>query len=189
VIGSDADAQPDDEAGADGEPVPEDVAKDICLRLLTDRARTRAELAQALWRRNVPDEVSHQVLDRFDEVGLIDDQAFAAQWVRSRHRYRGLGRRAIAVELRRKGVAKETADEALAEVGPELERQRAAELVRQRLRTLPVAAPEDRVKAGRKLLGMLARKGYSPSIAYGVVRTELAARGAEEDELGPADFD
>jgi regulatory protein len=187
--GASADGEPEDGTGADREPVGEDVVKDICLRLLTDRARTRAELTQALRRRNVPDEVSHRVLDRFNEVGLIDDQAFAAQWVCSRHRYRGLGRRAIAVELRRKGVSQETANEALAEVGPESERQRAVELVRQRLRALPVAVPEDRVKAARKLVGMLARKGYSPSIAYEVVRTELAARGAEEDELGTAEFD
>jgi hypothetical protein len=84
------------------------IAREICLRLLTDRARTRQELASALARKGVPAEAAAEVLDRFGEVGLIDDAAFAGQWVRSRTRHRGLGRRAIAVELRRKGVADES---------------------------------------------------------------------------------
>jgi regulatory protein len=167
---------------------PETVAKNICLRLLTDRARTRRELAEALRRRAVPDDVAGRVLDRLGEVGLIDDQEFAGQWVRSRHRQRGLGRKALAVELRRKGVDKDSADEALAEVSPEAEQQRAGELVRARLRTMLVEGPEARAKAGRRLLGMLARKGYPAAVAYQVVRAELAAHGAEDDELGPADL-
>jgi regulatory protein len=164
---------------------PEAVAREICLRLLTDRARTRAELAQALRRKGVPDEVSDRVLERFDQVGLIDDKAFADQWVRSRQHYRGLGRQALAVELLRKGVAKETAEEVLAEVDPESERLRAVELVRRRLRTMPVAGPDDRVKAGRRLLAMLARKGYPAGLSYEVIRAELVAHGADDDELGP----
>ncbi|GAA2890406.1 hypothetical protein GCM10010472_56150 [Pseudonocardia halophobica] len=183
--------------GAEGEPAedtrsPEEqeaAAKEICLRLLTDRARSKHELATKLRQKGVADEITEKVLERFNEVGLIDDQAFADAWVRSRHRARGLGRRAIAQELRRKGVAKEVADEALTEVDDAAEEQRARELVDKRLRTLTVTGPEDRQKAGRRLLGMLARKGYPPPIAYRVVRTALAEHGAEEDELGPADLD
>ncbi|MEU7817327.1 RecX family transcriptional regulator, partial [Pseudonocardia sp. NPDC049154] len=183
--------------GAEGEPAgdtrsPEEqeaAAKEICLRLLTDRARSKHELATKLGQKGVADEIAEKVLERFDEVGLIDDQAFADAWVRSRHRARGLGRRAIAQELRRKGVAKEVADEALTEVDDAAEEQRARELVDRRLRTLTVTGPEDRQKAGRRLLGMLARKGYPAPIAYRVVRTALAQHGAEEDELGPADLD
>jgi regulatory protein len=175
-------------AGSGIDPDPDAVAKEICLRLLTDRARTRLELSQALRRRGVPDEVSARVLDRFGEVGLIDDQAFAGQWVRSRHRRRGLGRQALAVELCRKGIAKETADEALAEVDSESERLRATEMVVRRLRTMPVQGSDDRVKAGRRLLGMLARKGYPAGLAHQVVRAALVEHGAEEDELGPADL-
>lgn len=132
--------------------------------------------------------MSARILDRFDEVGLIDDEAFAGQWVRSRHRQRGLGRRAIAMELHRKGVSKEVADEALAEVDPESERARARELVDRRLRTMSVDGPEGRVKAGRRLLGMLARKGYPSGVSNEVVRAALAERGANEDELGPPDL-
>ncbi|HEY1970375.1 MAG TPA: regulatory protein RecX [Pseudonocardia sp.] len=181
-------ADPDTDVGTDPDADPESVARAICLQLLTDRSRTRQELSQAMRRRGVAEEVAARVLKRFGEVGLIDDQTFADQWVRSRHQHRGLGRRAIAVELHRKGVAKETADEALDEIDPESERLRATELVRARLRTMAVDGPDERAKAGRRLLGMLARKGYPGSVAYQVVRAELAAQGADEDELGPADL-
>jgi regulatory protein len=168
------------EAAAD----PVAIAREICLRLLTDRARTRQELAQALERKGVPAEAAAAVLDRFGEVGLIDDAAFAGQWVRSRHAYRGLGRRAIAVELRRKGVADDVAGEALAEVDAEAESRRARELVDRKLRSMAVGSAEQRVVAGRRLVGMLARKGYGAGTTYRVVREALAERGAEGDELG-----
>ncbi|MCX6462424.1 MAG: regulatory protein RecX, partial [Pseudonocardiales bacterium] len=92
-------------------------------------------------------------------------------------------------ELRRKGVDDETAGEALAEVDDGSEERRARELVDRKLRTLPADTPEQRTVAARKLVGMLARKGYGAGTAYGVVREALAAHGAETDELGepPAD--
>jgi len=161
---------------------PVAVAREICLRLLADRARTRQELADALARKGVPAEAAAAVLDRFDEVGLIDDAAFAGQWVRSRHRHRGLGRQAIAVELRRKGVADEVAGEALAEIDTESEDRRARELVDRKLRSVAVDTAEGRATAARRLVGMLARKGYSAGTAYRVVREALAERGAEVDE-------
>jgi regulatory protein len=170
------------ELAPDADPVA--VARELCLRLLSDRARTRQELAQALRRKGVPDDAAHTVLERFDEVGLIDDAAFAGQWVRSRHAHRGLARRAIAMELRRKGVGDEDASEALAEVDEESEERRARELVDRKLRSLAVGTPEQRTSAARRLVGMLARKGYGAGIAYRVVKEALAERGAEADELG-----
>lgn len=158
---------------------PVAAAKEICLRLLTDRARTRQELAQALRRKGIPEDAAAQVLERFDEVGLIDDAAFAGQWVRSRHNHKGLARRAIAMELRRKGVDDEIAGEALAEVDSASEEERAGELVARKLRSLPVGTPEQRASATRRLVGMLARKGYSAGIAYRVVKEALTERGVE----------
>ncbi|MCH6169504.1 regulatory protein RecX [Pseudonocardia alaniniphila] len=163
------------------------MAREICLRLLTDRARTRQELAQALRRKGIPDDAAATVLARFDEVGLIDDAAFAGQWVRSRHTHRGLARRAIAVELRRKGVADEVAGEALAEVDGESEERRARELVDRKLRSLKVASAEQQTVAGRRLVGMLARKGYGAAVAYRVVREALAEHGADVEELDGAE--
>src|SRR5262249_50739942 len=135
---------------------PETVARAICLRLLTDRARTRSELAAALRRRGVPEQVSERVLGRFSEVGLIDDAAFADQWVRSGHATRGLAGRALATELRRKGVPSEVVGQAVTAVDRESEEQRARALVDRRLRTIPAGDQ----RAAARLVGMLARKGY-----------------------------
>lgn len=155
---------------------PESVARTICLNLLSTRARTRSELASELTRRDVDDDVAATVLDRLVEVGLLDDAAFAEQWVDSRHRHRGLGRRALSQELRTKGVDTEVANAALDELDPDAERSRAAELVRKRLPSLDRVEP---AAAARRLVGMLARKGYGAGLAYEVVKTEMAARGAE----------
>ncbi|MFC5993204.1 recombination regulator RecX [Pseudonocardia hispaniensis] len=170
----------------EAEADPEAVARSICLRLLTERARTRHELAEALRTRGVPEDAANAVLERFGEVGLIDDAAFAEQWVRSRHTFRGLGRRAIAVELRRKGVDEQAAREALAEVDAEAEERRARELIDRRLRTL--RGPPDEA-AARRLLGMLARKGYPAGIAYRVVKDALAEHAAELAERLPSGED
>jgi regulatory protein len=167
---------------ADPPANPESAARTVCLNLLTTRARTRAELAAELARREFDDDVATGVLDRLVEVGLLDDAAFAEQWVDSRHRHRGLGRRALSQELRRKGVDTETAGEAVAGLDAEAEREKAGELVRRRLPSMDRVEPQ---AAARRLVGMLARKGYGAGMAYEVVRTEMAARGAELDEAEP----
>src|ERR1700758_971103 len=82
----------------------EEQARALCLRLLTARARTRAELAGQLKKRGYHDEVSTKVLDRLAEVGLVDDAGFAEHWVQSRRANSGKGKRALAAELRRKGL-------------------------------------------------------------------------------------
>lgn len=139
----------------------------------------------ALRKRDVPDEAAAAVLERFDEVGLIDDAAFAGQWVRARHTGRGLARRAIAVELRRKGVDDDLAHEALAEVDSAAEERRARELVDRKLRTMPTDTADQRTSAAKRLVGMLGRRGYPGGIAYRVVRAAIGARCGDDDELGP----
>jgi regulatory protein len=163
-------------------------ARGICLKLLTARPRSRAELAEALRRRGVTADVAEPVLDRLAEVGLVDDAAFAETTVHSGHAYRGLGRRALSAELRHKGVADEVAREAVAAVAPEDEEQRARELVRRRLRTTSPAGAEgtagDDGKLARRLAAMLARKGYSAGLAWRVVRDELGPGNWVESEPG-----
>lgn len=155
-------------------------AREICLNLLTARARTRSELRAQLLRRGVEESVADQVLGRLDEVGLVDDAAFAEQWVRSRHTYQGMARRALSAELRRKGVDDQLVGQAVSAVDAEAEEARARELVRKRLRTVG-SAPELTVL--RRLVGMLARKGYSEGMAYRVVRDELRSVGRDTDRL------
>lgn len=168
-----ADTFPGDAAPAQ-EPDPEATARQICLRLLSFAPRTRAQLAAELRRRGVPDEVAGRVLGRFSEVGLIDDQAFARAWVQSRHVGRGLARKALAAELRRRGVAEETVAEALSDLRPEQEEAAARELI---VRRLPATSGLDPAKRMRRLMNMLARKGYSSGRSYRLVREALEAEG------------
>jgi regulatory protein len=177
-----AGAEPSRRAGATrtGEPKdPVERARSICLRLLTGTPRTRRQLADALRKREIPDEAVEQVLDRFEEVGLIDDAAFADAWVDSRHHSRGLARRALARELRTKGVDQATVDEALGRLDPDQEAETARALVDRRLRSTR-GLPRD--KRLRRLAGMLARKGYPEGLALRVVRQALEEEG-EDPEL------
>jgi regulatory protein len=151
----------------------EEQARALCLRLLTARARTRAELEGQLAKRGYPDDVSTRVLDRLGDVGLVDDAAFAEQWVESRHRHAGKGKRALAAELRHKGVGNETITAALADIDAGSERSRAEQLVRDKLRRERLDTDDD-TKVMRRLVGMLVRRGYSQSLALDVVTVALA---------------
>lgn len=157
---------------------PEQVARSICLRALTGAPKTRQQLADLLAKRGIPDDVADTVLDRFGEVGLIDDAAFARAWVTSRQSGRGLARRALKAELRAKGVDGEVAEEAVALVDDQDEWEAARRLVQRRL---PGLRRVDRVTAERRLVGMLARKGYGSGLAGWVVREALDADRSEED--------
>jgi regulatory protein len=151
---------------------PHEVARAIVLRQLTNGPRTRAQLVQAMHRRGVPDDVGEQVLDRFSELGYVDDAAFAQAWVQSRHAGKGLARRALAYELRQRGVADDTLQAAVDAVDSDDERRAAEALVRRRLAGLRAVPAE---VATRRLVAMLARKGYSSGLAMAVVREALAA--------------
>ena len=155
---------------------PVEQAREICLRLLTVRPRTRVELEQALRRKEIPEDVIAAVLDRYSDLKLVDDAAFAELWVRSRHTHQGMARRALVAELRRKGVDGETAAEAASTVDGEAEEERARALVR---RKIPSVLRVDETARVRRLVGMLARKGYPEGLAYRVVRDELRAAGEE----------
>ncbi|MER7706911.1 recombination regulator RecX [Kitasatospora sp. NPDC097605] len=168
-------------SGRTEEPAdPESRARDICLRLLTGAAKTRKQLADALRKREIPEEVAEEVLTRLEEVGLIDDAAFAHAWVESRHSVRGLSRRALAQELRTKGVAGELAEQALAQLDQDDETEAARALVERRLRTTRGLERQTRT---RRLVGMLARRGYSEGLAFRVVREAL-----DEEESGGGEY-
>jgi regulatory protein len=156
---------------------PEAVARKILLDALTGQARSRRELADKLAKKDVPADLASALLDRFEEVGLVDDEAFARAWIASRQPGKGLARRALAHELRRKGIDDEVARGALDEIDPDDEETAARALVRKKLRTMRGL---ERDKATRRLVGMLARKGYSPGMAFAVVKDEL---GADDEDL------
>lgn len=170
----------DDDPGSGPHADPEAVARKILLDRLSAQPRTRHELAETLAKKLVPAEVAQRLLDRFEQVGLIDDAAFARSWVESRQAGRGLARRALAQELRRKGVPDDVAAEVLGGIDEEDETQAARELVRRRLRTMSRLDHQAKL---RRLTAMLARKGYPPGVAFGVVRDELAETHDDADDL------
>ncbi|GHF23748.1 regulatory protein RecX [Streptomyces mashuensis] len=177
---TDGDAPSPSRAGGGAPPSPEEQARAICLRLLTGSPRTRRQLADALARRGIPAEAAEEVLSRFEDVGLIDDAAFAGAWVESRHRGRGLARRALARELRTRGVDSAVVDEAVGRLDPEQEERTARELVDRKLRS---TRGLDREKRLRRLAGMLARKGYPEGLALRVVRRALEEEGDDPELL------
>jgi regulatory protein len=146
---------------------PVAVARAIALRQLAIAPRTRAQLAQAMARRGVPEEVASSVLDRFEQVDLVDDEDFARQWVASRHAGKGLSRRALSHELRLKGIDEDTVRDAVDEIDAEQEIEAARELVRRRL---PSMRGDDPVRRSRRLASMLARKGYGSGAALRAIR-------------------
>ncbi|WP_164904862.1 recombination regulator RecX [Streptomyces cyaneus] len=166
-----------------GDPVEQ--ARAICLRLLTGTPRTRKQLADALRKREIPDDAAEEVLSRFEEVGLINDSAFADAWVESRHHGRGLARRALAQELRTKGVDSTLIDAAVAQLDSEQEETTARELVARKLRS---TRGLDRDKRLRRLAGMLARKGYPEGMALRVVRQALEEEGEDTEFLEDEGF-
>ena len=179
-MGSGGSPPPDPEADPrtrGTEPDPLDWARQIVLRRLTAAPRSRAQLEQALRTKDCPDDVAAAVLDRMEQVGLVDDVAYASMRVRSQQAGRGLARRALAQELRRKGVDDDTAQAALDEVDPHDEEDRARQLVAKRMRTMSGLEP---VVQTRRLAGMLARKGYPSDLTMRVVRE--AVREAPENQ-------
>ncbi|MER0483068.1 recombination regulator RecX [Streptomyces sp. Edi2] len=175
--GRESSGGPDASRAGSGPPrTPEEQARAICLRLLTGSPRTRKQLGDALHQRGIPEEAAEEVLSRFEDVGLIDDAAFADAWVESRHHGRGLARRALARELRTKGVDSAVIDVAVGRLDSEQEESTARELVDRKLRS---TRGLDREKRLRRLAGMLARKGYPEGLALRVARQALEEEGED----------
>lgn len=174
-------SEPPSDADLGPEADPESVGRKILLDQLTGRARSRSDLAAKLAQREVPDEIATRLLDRFEEVGLIDDTAFASEWVAQRQEGKGLAKRALAQELRRKGIDDEIARSALDSVNEEDEVEAARILVQRKLRSM---RDLDQQVAIRRLVGMLARKGYASGVAFRVVREELDADINDPEHMG-----
>ena len=162
---------------------PEQVARTILLRRLSVAPRTRKELADDLRKRGVPDDVTERVLDRFTEVGLVDDAEYARMWVASRQRTRGSARSVLLQELRMKGVADDDARAAVETIDDDSERARALALVSAKLASTARFEPQVR---RRRLVSMLQRRGYRQGVALSVVDETLGDLLAQES-LPPDD--
>lgn len=182
-----ASGQPEDVESLGPAGDPEEIARIVCLQLLNRRAYSRAELATALRKRGVPVEAANRVLDRFTELRLVDDVALADGYALAQHRERGLAGRAVAAKLRRRGIGDETVQAAVGQIDRESETVAARALVERRLRSLSGLDPSAQA---RRLVGLLARKGYSPGLAHDIVRTAIRAAatdGHDHLDLGIAE--
>ena len=183
--GGDRTAGPGPEPDEDQDADPASVARAIVLRQLTASPKSRLQLERKLAERNVPEDVAAAVLDRFEEVRLVDDAEFADMWVRSRSQSRRLAKGALRRELADKGIDPDTAASALEQLSDEDEEAAARHLVERKLRPgTDLSDRAERDKTTRRLASMLARKGYQPSQAFRIVAEvlEAAAGGAEADE-------
>jgi len=148
----------------------ESVARNIALRRLTMRAHTRHELDKALQAKNVPQSVKEAVLDRMEEVGLVDDATFAVDWVASRQQRRHLSRRALKRELEVKGVERGDIDRALENVDRDAELASARELVERKRAAMSALA---RDVQQRRLAGLLSRRGFDSAVITRVLSDVL----------------
>jgi regulatory protein len=169
-------------SGSSADDVPEaealDVAREICLAQLASSPKSRAQLETVLKRRGTSPDIAAAVLDRLEDVRLVDDSAFAESFVQTR-RAGTMSRRALGHELRSKGVSGEVVTEALDTLDPEAEIATARALVARKMSSTRTLSVDVRV---RRLVGMLARKGYSGGLALRVVREAIASE-TELDDL------
>lgn len=150
-------------------------ARSVLLRQLALGARSRHQLDQKLAERAVPPAIAASLLDRFEEVQLIDDAEFARMWVRTRTAAKALSRSSLRRELAEKGIDGDLAEDALLQLSDEDEHEQAREVVRRKLRrNADLSDRAAREKEVRRLVGVLARKGYSPGTAFSLVKGVLA---------------
>jgi regulatory protein len=157
---------------------PEQMVRAVVLRRLSHAPRTRGELEKDLARRGADPTIASSVLDRFEEVGLVDDEAYARMWVESRHRSKALARSALRRELVDRGVDREAVDDAIAQIDDDAEWQRARDFAARKFRVRP---GEDPRAAMNRLAGQLARKGYPANVCFTVAR-ECSAAIAEQGQ-------
>ncbi len=163
----------------------ESAVRERCLSLLSQQPRTRSELERSLKRAGAPADVVDSVLDRFTNVGLIDDQAYAEAYVRTGIGVRRRGPRSLRLELAGRGVAPELIETATADIDLDAEREIALALLGRRAVAMRRLAPEVR---RRRLTGLLLRRGFSGSVVSAVVAEVLATDAAEvADEADGAD--
>ena len=154
------------------EQIPEEIdqnqiAKQVLLRRLSNAPRTRKELAQDLKKKKIEEDIAQIALDRFEELGLINDQTFSENYVSTTHERRKLGKKALKQQLRSKGVSEEIAIQAIAQISEDDEFKAALALALKKIRSIQKDDPQSQI---RKIVGLLARKGYSSTLSFQVAK-------------------
>lgn len=154
------------------EQIPEEIdqnqiAKQVLLRRLSNAPRTRKELAQDLKKKKIEEDIAQIALDRFEELGLINDQTFSENYVSTTHERRKLGKKALKQQLRSKGVSEEIANQAISQISEDDEFKAALALALKKIRSIQQDDPQGQI---RKIVGLLARKGYSSTLSFQVAK-------------------
>lgn len=143
----------------------QEAALQKAMLLLSYRPRSEAEIRQRLQEDGFETEVISNAMDRLRSNGLLQDENFAKTWIENRGAFRPRSQKMLAYELRRKGVAEETIQQALAESSDDngLAYTAAALYARKLART-------EWEEFHRRLMSFLARRGFSYGTAAPVVR-------------------
>lgn len=154
------------------EQIPEEIdqnqiAKQVLLRRLSNAPRTRKELAQDLKKKKIEEDIAQIALDRFEELGLINDQTFSENYVSTTHERRKLGKKALKQQLRSKGVSEEIAIQAISQISEDDEFKAALALALKKIRSIQKDDPQSQI---RKIVGLLARKGYSSTLSFQIAK-------------------
>ncbi len=182
--GKAASSQRQDGRASDSGTTPEQRARAVLLRQLSAAPKTRWQLEQKLAGHDTPRDIAESLLDRFEELGLIDDASFAILWVESRSRTKSLSRGALKRELAAKGVPADCAEAALAQLTEEDEIESAKRLVRRKIpKSFSSQDRDGQDRAVRRLMGMLARKGYGAALAFKIVKDECETEAESPEDI------
>ena len=158
-----------------------DRAREAALRLLSIRERSSKELTDRLRDKGFPTEIVDDLVVRFSEIKLLDDERFAREWVTSRAQHSARGKSVLRQELRHKGIPTPVIDAVLESLSPEIEEDSARMLLSRKLRAIDPDSLSDREiyrKQQRRLYNMLARRGFSSELAQRVTQDTLTEHRA-----------
>lgn len=142
-----------------------EVAFQKAIRFLNNRPRAEAEVWRRLREHQIPDEAILPAIERLRSSGLINDTQFAKDWVENRSTFRPRGCRALAMEMRQRGIPGETIQEAIADIDEEALALQAARKQARKLQGV------EWLDFRRKLSSFLSRRGFSyATIAPVVIR-------------------
>jgi regulatory protein len=145
----------------------EEEVRQALLRLIERSGKSSGQLRIQLLEKEFPAPIVDQIIDRFIEVGLIDDLALARSFAEVAVSRKAKAKSVIARELRAKNFPQEAIDAAIAEIDSDSELEAAKGLAESRMRQLQKLEPEVRT---RRLASFLMRKGYSSSVVWAAVR-------------------
>jgi regulatory protein len=151
----------------------QEIAYQKALNLLSYRLHSEAEIIKKLQKHDIANEHIENALERLKRSGLLDDAKFTEAWIANRNEMRPRGRRALAYELKQRGVNSETIEAALEDVNEEEMAYQAA------LKRAPRLKDMDWGDFRLKLTRFLAQRGFN----YDVISTVVSRLWEENHQI------